>query len=168
MLTYKKILYFAFLVFPLAAFGQTLSQYSINSASGFFSADLTLDYTLGQLVTSDFHNQKIITSGFVQTYQVTENKKNTKQNLYELNVALYPNPVSALLYCTIASSDKIETFQVEIFDINGRKINIPAEISGYDNFKKVTFDLSVLSVGNYSIRIIINQSVIKNFTITKI
>ncbi len=165
---YKKILFFIFLIFPLVAWSQSLSHYSFNSASGFFSNNLTLDYSFGQLIIDDFSNKKVITSGFVQYYKVKEDLPKNSLNNLEANIAIYPNPVGELLNVNIVLSDEIENISIEIFDVNGKNLPVKFDKNIYGKQAAVYANTSALITGNYNIRIIINQKIIKNITITKI
>lgn len=154
------------LLIPISLEAQTISRYSISSASGFYSENLSLDFSVGQIITPIVENSQILTSGFQQPENKTiKNEQKNEFINYELNI--FPNPTNSYTNIIITSEFEIEQINVNVYDVCGKEIFLDYNQQNLTNYQKIKINFSNVTEGNYLVLVTINQIITKNFIIVK-
>lgn len=154
------------LLIPISLEAQTISRYSISSASGFYSENLSLDFSVGQIITPSVDNSQILTSGFQQPENKTiKNEQKNEFINYELNI--FPNPTNSYTNIIITSEFEIEQINVNVYDVCGKEIFLDYNQQNLTNYQKIKINFSNVTEGNYLVLVTINQMITKNFIIVK-
>lgn len=154
------------LLIPISLEAQTISRYSISSASGFYSENLSLDFSVGQIITPSVDNSQLLTSGFQQPENKTiKNEQKNEFINYELNI--FPNPTNSYTNIIITSEFEIEQINVNVYDVCGKEIFLDYNQQNLTNYQKIKINFSNVIDGNYLVLVTINQMITKNFIIVK-
>ena len=81
-----------------------------------------------------------------------EEQEEYTETLDNIQFNIYPNPTKGLLKIAINTDIKIYNLQIEIYDINGKKIVDKSLIS-----QEVELDLTDASAGNYFMKVFVNE-----------
>ncbi len=165
----EKILFIIIFLLPIISFSQSISRFAFSSASGLYSKNICIDFSVGQTVVKVFRNNKILTSGFEQATDLKSSKK-IKKNIVNTDskISIFPNPTSDFAYIYITSKLKIKELKLRIFSAEGKEIFVRSEPYNYEHFYKIQLDLSKLVHGNYILKIYINNSYTNSFTVVKL
>ncbi|PLX06333.1 MAG: hypothetical protein C0596_17845 [Marinilabiliales bacterium] len=150
-----------FAIVPGLLTAQEISKSSVNSAgTEYTNENLSINWTLGQTAISTISSDNaIITQGFQQnTYSFTDI---TSDITSEVNISMYPNPTSDLVYIDINNEDFTHGI-IEITDITGRLID-KKEISG----SKTQLSLNQYSSEIFLISIKQENRIMRTFKIIK-
>lgn len=140
-------------LFLKPAFAQRIDRtvYS-NSGKYISSSALAISYTIGEPVVFTGAGSNIIsTQGFEQPDQLTITFSNS--SYFPMNINAYPNPVSDQLYVQINSNVSISDFQLELFDIYGKKIKVDYNYASALLDHTFLLNLSFCEAGIYFIKI---------------
>lgn len=169
MKLYIKIIFLILFISPTLIFAQSIERYSFTSAGGFYSKDISIDFSLGQNIVQPFINNNILTSGFQQPeYKNSKKQIVNKDQTDNFIINCFPNPVKSSTSITVTSATEIKNFSLKIFSIDGKEISIPQKPYYYKNFLKIELDLSNLLQGEYIIKSLINNNFTNSFTIVKL
>lgn len=121
----------------------------------------TLCWTLGELMVEFYANGAALDQGFLQGYcLVTDVADPSGETASEPGIAVYPNPVSALLSI---QAETYGAYRAELFDLQGRLL-LMYSFTG----RTVELDLGGYPSGAYLLRIIFGEINAKTFGIQKI
>lgn len=135
------------------AFAQRIDRtvYS-NSGKYISNSALAISYTIGEPVIFTGTGSNIIsTQGFEQPDQITITFGNSSYSL--MDIKAYPNPVSDQLYVHINSNISISDFQLQVFDIYGKKIKVDYNYASALLDHTFLLNLSFCEAGIYFIKI---------------
>ncbi len=141
-------------LFGTTSFAQQLTPSVIASAGiQSQSGNKRLSYTIGQLVTPSFRNNKILSQGFQQANPIITGKINkTKQTIIQnIEVRLFPNPTTDRVTVTIQNSS--EEYHAQVFDMMGRQTPVPIQYESTGSGYQIRIDMEQLSPGQYYVRI---------------
>lgn len=131
----NRIILVLALIFNLFMYSQSISKNVIGSSGNMLTnSNLKVSFTIGEPVVG------LMTAGGNQIgngYYPAMNLQvlSIEDNVIDVNLKVYPNPTSQLLYL---SHPDIKKFEITIVDLNGKFIyqdtihnNIPLDISNY-------------------------------------
>ncbi len=132
-----------------SSFGAGGSNVSTNKAR--------LSYTIGRLSMPSSTNstKAYLTPGFFFTDKVMVSPiKKTK--IVEIDLEIYPNPTTEKINIFFKGSDSQESYNIDIYDLMGKKINQYVETSSTNisGGEKITVNLGNIPSGQYFIRVI--------------
>jgi hypothetical protein len=155
----KKILFaFTSLLASICTYSQSLAPEVIASSGDYFtSADVKLNWTLGEMVTETFISGNILTQGFQQSDYLIVSIAETEENK---QISVYPNPFSDRI--TINTGD-FTGLKLQVFDLQG-KILIEKTIEKSNK----QIDFSAFGQGFYLIKVSDKSTLLKTFKIQKI
>ena len=147
-----KPLSILFLLFiPLLALPQSQHLNVIASGGGYesnSSANLSLSYTVGEPVTETFApsgSSIVLTQGFQQSMFEPVGIEAPKLNL---NITAYPNPTASRVVIELRSSRE-RTISLQLFNMQGKKLDAPTERQALQSRQRLTVDLSGHAAGAY-------------------
>lgn len=145
---------------------QNISRYTFSSAGGFYNENITMDYSVGQIITPLVNSSQILTSGFQQPNfsKAVETPKEVEINC---ELSIYPNPTNNFANLILTSEFEINDIDVKVFDITGKEIFPPINKFELSNYTKISIDFSNESIGEYIIHTTINQTVTQQSTIIR-
>ena len=151
--------------FTSFAWSQNVDQHVLGSAGGVDQNDkYILEWTAGEAaVQTVTHTTGINTEGFHQsTIKVLSVQSlNTNSNL---NISVYPNPVSSTLNVQIKSDENSELL-LSLTDINGKKIAV-TKANSVNDLKEL--DMTNLVAGIYLLHVSnSSDTIMKTFKISK-
>ena len=125
--------------------GQSLVM-EVVAASGdthLSSSETSLEWTLGEVVSTRLENDAVLTQGFQQSFDVVTHVFNDPE--FDLQIRMYPNPTTTNL--TIESNQNA-LLRVEIRDLFGRRILVQKISSQKEQLKlpKIPTGTYMLSV----------------------
>ena len=127
-------------VFLFCASGIFAQEIIASQGKSYSSSSGKIQFTLGETMISTFENgSNGLTQGFHQTKLVISG---VEDYMSSLEASVYPNPV--LNQLTIEFTDIQFGFQIDLFDINGKKVGTQPLV-GLVN----TIDVSTLAAGIY-------------------
>jgi len=155
----KKI--FLFSVFILLIFNNISAQVltpSVISSGGneVKNGNISLSFTIGELITPSFTNGNILTQGFEQPIINSEKIENSDIN-NNLKIKIYPNPTIDFVNLIITSNEKLNKIDIKIYDLLGKSYNSQILIENYENFAKVKINFADFSKGQYIVNVTINN-----------
>ena len=138
----------------IGAYAQSTTPSVIATAGTSTKTDsIHLTYTIGEVMIPTFKNGNTLTQGFNQPAKLTVDAiENIEPTKFTLNA--YPNPTTDVLNITIKKSDINDAFMFQVFDINGKIINLPTETTN-DN---TIINTVSLTAGQYIVRVINKNS----------
>ena len=157
----KALLYSApylftlFLVIPIRA--QSIERQVVSSAgSTYTQGEYTLDFTLGEFMTTTGVNGDELSQGFHQVWAVVTAIGDV---VSDLETKIYPNPVQEIL-----NIESVEKISVQVFDLQGRML-----MNQLINPGTTSMDIHELSIGTYIICMSDDMGArVKNFKLVKV
>jgi len=153
-------LFTAMLLLPFLANSQSIAMEVIASSGNFYTASdgTNLHWTLGEVMTERFENDRVLTQGFHQNFVVVSNVfENSDQ---QIRVKAFPNPTANTL--TIETESDMP-LRATLFDLYGRKV-----LEKKLDITKDQLNLSQFSSGNYLLKVFNESGLIQIFKIQKI
>ncbi len=138
------------------------AQEVISSSGGSFSGNyFSIDWTLGETVTSTFISEDItVTQGFHQS-NLTVNAVDLLSD-YGIIVKVYPNPVPDILVIENQSTD-LSRLTLRLFDVTGKMLE-----SKQLKENKEDFNMQIYKQGNYLLKIYTEDDLpVQSFKIIK-
>ena len=150
----NKILLFIIFSCSLGAYSQSITPSVIATAGTSTKTDsVHLTYTIGEVIVPTFTNGNTLTQGFNQPAKITIDAiDNIEPTRFTLNA--FPNPTTDVLNIAIKKSNINDIFDFQIFDINGKYINLPIETAN----ENTVINTSSLPAGQYIVRVINKNS----------
>ncbi len=150
----KQIFILICILWGTGVFAQTLSPKVFAVAGNdATNGSFHLSYTIGELIVPTGNsNGFYLTQGFQQPEWLIIGIPDAKN---EINFSVYPNPTVESIYVDmfIPEEEKIN-FEVEIYDVMGKKYVVPAENQQVSKGSRITINMGNLSQGQYFIRLI--------------
>jgi len=142
------------------AISQTANPNLVSSSGdSFHNTSYQLDWSIGECVTTTHSAGNFeITQGFHQNSYVVTAIKNLQT---DINISVYPNPITDLLSLKVESSE-VESMQFTVTNFSG-KILLTKNFT--ENIEQINF--SNHTTGTYFISIMENHQLIKSFKIIK-
>lgn len=171
---YSVIIRFFACFFVLSTcFLKTSIAQSINrnvvSSSGSYSENsgIAISYNIGEAVVfTGMSSNAILTQGFEQedlaiiTFISSEN--------FLMNANAFPNPVNEFLYVNFSGNFIINDFTIEVFDIQGKKMNIDHSFSSTFSYYNLVLNFASLNSAVYLVKLSVPSSgYVKTFKINK-
>ena len=161
LLLCKSLLYSAFyiinlfLVIPISA--QSVERQVMSSAGTTYTqGEYTLDFTLGEFMTTTQENGEELSQGFQQVWAVVTAIGDVAS---EFEIKIYPNPVQEIL-----NIESVEKISVQVFDLQGRMLMNQLVSAG-----TISMNVDKLSIGTYIIRMSDDMGTrVKNFKLVKV
>lgn len=154
----KQILLFlSIFCYTNSFFAQTLSPEVISSAgTNFTNGSNSLDWTLGEPVTSTLSNSNVLTQGFQQ-----ENVTITSLDESEMlaSISIFPNPAVNIINVQFAKAE--EKCTIELYSVEGKLVYTRSLFSETLS----TIDMTDYSTGSYILKIKGNST--KSYQIIK-
>ncbi|MCI4667780.1 MAG: T9SS type A sorting domain-containing protein [Bacteroidia bacterium] len=149
----------------------TVARFLINSAGNFRSeGGVQMDYTIGEIVIETafgINGRTVLRQGFQQPLD-SLNVSVEKPKGIELAYKIFPNPTKDNLWVELKTEESV-FLSIEIFDMAGKKTNIPAESFILNGSKRIQFDLSKLPAAFYNLKLMDRKSnEMQSFKIRKI
>lgn len=146
----------------LAGFAQkphvqwVMTSGSLSSSSG----QVKMSGALGNLIVGQMKskNNVSLNSGIDQAknYIISKPRQEVKSNI---NVSVYPNPTNGQVKVQLINVAADESFEIQIFDIMGRQLQVPATSQMIKNQESIGIDFTGLESGHYFIRLVpVNNS----------
>ena len=151
--SFIRISFSFFILFVLCleqSYAQNIDRDVYSSAGRFATiSGIELNYNIGELVVyTGTGTNAILTQGFEQEDLATVTFINSYNSVVSANA--FPNPVGEKLYVDVFSSTAISDFEVNVYDIQGREVNIEClHPSSFFNYNFV-LDFSFFNSGVYS------------------
>lgn len=139
------------LLFTQALQAQPIAPQTYSAAnSGTVISGIYFDWTLGEMVLTETSSGPgvIITQGFHQPPDIS---LSAQEQSFTASFGVYPNPFSTQLIISYAVQTD-DLLQVEITDSQGRLV-MDAALSTVSQSSSTQLDVSMLSAGNYYLRI---------------
>ncbi len=152
----KKQLHIAilFVLLPCIAQGQEISRSDLNSGGGEIVAeDIRCSYTIGGLAASTFENDKMLSQGFQQYYNILIEKSNA-YSWASLKTRVFPNPAVDVVHVMVRGDREYELCTLQMVSADGKIVFPPMECTYFDAGQNFSLNLSGLSEGTYIINII--------------
>lgn len=114
------------------------------------SANLQLDYTIGEAVVATHSSANLIlTQGFQQP---TQKPVGIAVPEWNADIKAFPNPTADAVILEVSSSDRLDLL-VEVFDIQGRQVPGTGIRMNVDGTATTTLDFSAMAAGQYLVRL---------------
>ena len=142
---------FPFLILGLSGYGQTISKQVIGpSGATFENGNNKLSYTAGEVVVgamTDEDGSLQLGNGYYPSLDLST--LNTESPELQLQVKVYPNPVTEAIYITHPTA---QLFEVRITDISGK------QILQTKHQKEQPLSVQTLTIGTYFITVTTKES----------
>lgn len=149
---------FTMFLFSVNISAQTIDRdvYS-NAGRSATNSGIELSYNIGEAVVfTGTGTSAILTQGFEQEDLATITFINSYNSVVSANA--FPNPVEERLYVDVSSSKAISDFELEVYDIQGRKVNIECLYpSSFFNYNFI-LDFSFFNSGVYIVKLSSSKS----------
>lgn len=147
---YRIVTLTVVLMLTVFAFSQKIVTETVSTGgSSVVSGNVTVDYTIGELLVSTGKNGEIITQGMQQP-QMTQQLLTIGGT--ENTLIVFPNPTEGKLYVSF-SEQLTESVSFKLYGLDGKVIQVPV----HSNNEKYTIDMSGCSAGTYMLEPIINS-----------
>lgn len=149
----KTLLILLTITISVSSYGQSISQDVIgNSGATISGASATLSFTLGESIVGTITNGASLGQGFwlgaIEEIVLSNDDFNTATE-----VAVYPNPVSDLLYVDFSQLSGT-TFELFLVDLSGRMI-LQKKLNNVQDREILSFNQ--LSSGPYLLKVVDTQ-----------
>lgn len=137
---------------------QDLSPEVVATAGETFSTNsLTLDWTLGEIMTESYSGTIVLTQGFHQP----DNNTTSLEDLASVvgTITVYPNPTTDFI---VIETEQAGNLELVLFDMSGRSV-LRQNVSGSSS----QLDLSGLPDGSYLLRLSDGQQAARSIRISK-
>jgi len=123
-----------------------------TSGSYIVNSGIAISYNIGEpIVFTGTGASSILTQGFEQEDLATITSVNLTNSI--MSATVFPNPVGEQLYINFVSNIIINDFELEVFDIQGKKINSENIYASAFSNKNFSIDFSSFKNGVYLIRL---------------
>jgi len=140
-----------FFIGPLSAQNIDRGVYSSNGRY-IVNSGIAISYNIGEsVVFTGTGTSAILTQGFEQEDLATVTSVNSTNSI--MSATVFPNPVGEQLYINFVSNIIINDFELEVFDIQGKKINSENIYASAFSNKNFSIDFSSFKNGVYLIRL---------------
>lgn len=156
----------ALLLVTIPAVAQQKQSEVVASAGGFGEKDgYSLSFTIGEPVTGTLvKDGLVVVQGFQQGYVLgTQSDINDElANNADLDIDIYPNPVSSKLYVALGTQPNGECI-VRCFDMTGRLVGE----NSFEGDNRLTMDVDALPQGAYFVKVFVEGQPVVNRKIMK-
>lgn len=160
----KNFIFSLLLVTSIAGFSQKIERQLVGSGGDSFeNTTIKYSHSVGDLTVSSYAGSLIVSSGFQQNIAFPTSIEEVQLNL---QVKAYPNPTMNRLEIEM-QSDKALFLEVEIRDIQGKKMNAKAQELQVDGLTTTSVDMSSYPKGTYIITLLDNNQVYGSLRVVK-
>lgn len=153
-LSYRYLFSFFVLMFLFlnSSVAQSVDRSVYSSAGRFVSnSSVSIAYNIGESVVFTAISNEVLTQGFEQGNDITlSSLSNTTSSIFS-NV--FPNPVSNQLFLSCNAGMLISDFEIEVYDVVGRNINVAVDKPSSFVDYVFSLDLSSFPVGVYFVKV---------------